>query len=214
MPKRLRGGIKMQNIHPLFVHFPIALLSIGLLCDILGSTLKKDSLHNSGWWCQVFGTVAIIVTITTGLLAERTVGHSDASHNIMETHKLFELIAVGFFAVLFIWRSICKTLLPQTLPLLIVYFITGAFAVGIMFYGAHLGGRLVYEFGIGGSVVPHSEGAGHRHNYDKATEFKAEHNHDTGVRDSINNTVSSPVDTALEKEKKIYIHKDGKEHTH
>lgn len=136
----------------------------------------------------------------------------------METHKLFELIAVGFFAVLFIWRSICKTLLPQTLPLLIVYFILGAFAVGIMFYGAHLGGRLVYEFGIGGSVVSHSEGAGHQHNhqhnYDKATEIEAEHNHDTGVRDSLKDTVSAPVDTASEKQKKIYIHKDGKEHTH
>ena len=208
----------MQNFHPLFVHFPIALLSIGLLCDILGSTLKKNSLHNSGWWCQVFGIVAITGAITTGLLAEGTVEHSDVSHNIMETHKLFELIAVGFFAVLFIWRSICKTLLPQTLPLLIVYFITGAFAVGIMFYGAHLGGRLVYEFGTGGSVVSHSEGVGHRnhhqHNHGKATEIEAEHNHGTGAQNSIKDTVSSSVDTASEKQKNIPIHKDGKEHTH
>lgn len=108
----------MQNIHPLFIHFPIALLSVGLLFDIVGSAFKNDSLRNSGWWCQVSGIVAIIGATITGLLAESTVGHGDASHSIMETHKILEFIAVGIFALLFIWRSIRKTHLPQTLPLL------------------------------------------------------------------------------------------------
>jgi uncharacterized membrane protein len=32
----------MQNIHPYFVHFPLALLAIGLLWDIFGVVLKKE----------------------------------------------------------------------------------------------------------------------------------------------------------------------------
>ena len=39
----------MQNIHPMFVHFPLALLSVGLLFDILGYLLKKQSLSSAGW---------------------------------------------------------------------------------------------------------------------------------------------------------------------
>jgi uncharacterized membrane protein len=210
----------MQNVHPYFVHFPIALLSVGVLCDLFGIIFKKDSLRNAGWWIQLFGTAAIVVTVITGLLAESTVGHSDTSHEIMETHKTLELVAVGIFALLFIWRSIQKTLLPSRnagLPLLIVYLIIGVSAIGIMFYGAHLGGRLVYEFGVGGSAVSQPEGAGHQHNHDKAIpplRDEAEHHHDTGTQSLVKDTISSPVDTVSGKQKRIHIHKDGKEHTH
>jgi len=199
----------MQNIHPYFVHFPIALLSIGLLYDLLGIIFKKDSLRNAGWWAQLFGTVAIAVTAVTGLLAESTVAHSDISHEIMETHKTLELIAVGIFVLLFIWRS--TRYRYAGLPLLIVYLIIGASAVGIMFYGAHLGGRLVYEFGVGSSAVAQPEGAGHQHSH---TESESEYHHEVGAQDSIKGTVSPPIDTALAKQKKVHIHRDGKEHIH
>lgn len=204
----------MQNIHPLFIHFPIALLSVGLLFDIVGSAFKNDSLRNSGWWCQVSGIVAIIGATITGLLAESTVGHGDASHSIMETHKILELIAVGIFALLFIWRSIRKTHLPQTLPLLIVYFVVGASAVSIMFFGSHLGGRLVYEFGVGGSAVQQPEDVEHQHNHGEVTEDEAEHNHEKHEHDITDEISPALDDTTKQQKKDVHIHNDGKIHEH
>ncbi|MCL5773526.1 MAG: DUF2231 domain-containing protein [Firmicutes bacterium] len=154
----------MQNIHPLFVHFPIALLSVALLCDLLGKACKKDSLNNAGWWLQFFGTIAIIATAITGLIASNTVKLSDEARDIMEDHETLELIAGGIFALLFIWRSISKTILPKKVPLLITYFVIGALGAGIMFYGAHLGGRMVYEFGAGGSAVQQYKNGDHDDN--------------------------------------------------
>jgi uncharacterized membrane protein len=143
----------MSNIHPYFVHFPIAILSVGLLWDLLGILLKKESFKNAGWWAQLFGTVAIVITGITGLIAANTVIHSGAANEIIETHETIGMIVSGVFILLFIWRSFLKTALPSHRLQQIVYLLIGGLAVLIMLYGAHLGGILVYEFGIGGSIV-------------------------------------------------------------
>jgi uncharacterized membrane protein len=150
----------MPNFHPQFVHFPIALFSAGLLCDLLGSVLKRESLRNAGWWCQVLGMAGIAGAIVTGLHAESTVVHDEASHGIMETHERLAFAAAGIFALLFVWRSCKKTLLPKRPLLWVIYFVVGAVALGVVFYTAHLGGRLVYEFGIG--VATQSGDAGYQ----------------------------------------------------
>lgn len=165
----------MQNIHPYFVHFPIAILTVGLLWDLLGIILKKESLTNAGWWAQLFGTAAIIMTIVTGLIAANAIPHNEASHEIMETHETIGLIVGGVFILLFIWRSILKTMLPSKNLHQSIYLAIGGLAVIAMLYGAHLGGKLVYEFGVGGSAVQQST---HQHN-----EANEEHEHE-GDHDS------------------------------
>lgn len=165
----------MQNIHPYFVHFPIAILSIGLLWDFLGIIMKKDSLLHAGWWAQLFGTLAIIAAVITGLIAENTVAHNDAVHSILETHETLGLVAAGVFASLFIWRSILRSALPVERILLVVYILLSAGAVVTMLTGAHLGGRMVYEFGVGGSAVQQPT---QLHQHDEANEeqeYEADH---------------------------------------
>ena len=167
----------MLNIHPYFVHFPIAILSVGLLWDLLGILLKKESLKNAGWWAQVFGVIAIIITVTTGLIAANSAAHSEAAHEIMETHETIGLIVAGAFILLLIWRIFLKTSLPSKRVYQTVYLAIGILAVVTMLYGAHLGGKLVYEFGVGGSAV---QQPAHAHQHNEANE---EHEHE-GDHDS------------------------------
>jgi uncharacterized membrane protein len=167
----------MQNIHPYFVHFPIAILSVGLLWDLLGILLNKESFKNAGWWAQVFGVIAIIITGITGLIAANSVAHSEAAHEIMETHETIGLTVAGVFILLLIWRSFLKTSLPLKKLYQTIYLAIGILAVVTMLYGAHLGGKLVYEFGVGGSAV---QQPAHVHQHNEANE---EHEHE-GDHDS------------------------------
>ncbi len=141
----------MQNIHPMFVHFPLALLSVGLLFDALGYFLKKQSLSYAGWWCFSLGVVSAIVTVFTGMQAHDTVSVGKEAHEIMEQHEHFQTYSTIVFVGLLIWRSITWKAVPR-LP--IVYFIVTAIAVAAILYGAHYGGRLVYEYGVGTAVQP------------------------------------------------------------
>jgi len=157
----------MLNPHPMFVHFPIALLSVGLLFDILGLLLKRASLKNAGWWCLIVGVAGAIGAATTGLLAEESVPHSDAVHSIMETHETVGLIAAGTFAALLLWRAFNRGRLPGKTALLRIYILAAVVGVGVMFYGGYLGGVMVFEHGVGGTAVTfkeeHDHGEGHNH---------------------------------------------------
>lgn len=154
----------MQNIHPMFVHFPIALLIFSVVCDILGRLFKKDSLENAGWWGLCLGILAIVLTATTGLLAASSVPHIEAAHELMENHEHLQLIAGAIFLILFIVRIVNKTRLPQRTIAFALYIVVALAGIGTMSFGAHLGGRLVYEFGVGTNIVKAEEHhAGHVH---------------------------------------------------
>lgn len=147
------------NPHPLVVHFTIALFFISVLCDVLGWLLKKESLHTVGGWNLIFGFFGAIVTVATGLLAERSVGHNDAAHAIMETHKTFGLILLSLMAALFLWRIFRRGQIPQ--KLLAVYLFIAVLGVGVMSMGAYYGGELVYTHGVGVRAIPKT--ADHEH---------------------------------------------------
>ena len=109
----------MLNLHPLFIHFPIALLTVGFLFDLIGVLLKKESLNNAGWWCQLAGIFGGAVAVGTGLWAESTVPHGGASHELMENHKILAIISFSILFVAFIWRAVNKSKLPESKQILV-----------------------------------------------------------------------------------------------
>ena len=141
----------LQNIHPVFVHFPLALLAAGILFDVLGYVLKKPSLSNAGWWCFALGVIAAIITVLTGLQAEETVSLSQEAHEVLESHEHFQIYSTVVLTGLLIWRSIKRGVLPNPS---VVYLVITAIAVGAILYGSHYGGQLVYQYGVGTSVQP------------------------------------------------------------
>src|SRR3989304_9236940 len=95
-------------IHPIMVHFTIALLSVGFLCDLLASITKNESLKSAAWWNLLFGFFAIIATALTGWLAARSTPHTEAAHEVIEIHEILGFTALGIFAVLLIWESLIR----------------------------------------------------------------------------------------------------------
>ena len=50
MAKGKPGGKRMKPVHPMLVHFPIALLVVSVLADFLAALGAGDSLRDAGWW--------------------------------------------------------------------------------------------------------------------------------------------------------------------
>jgi uncharacterized membrane protein len=61
--------IDTVHIHPMIVHFPIALLIVGFLFDILSLFIKKEFYSNAGFYLLILGTLGIIAAYFTGNLA-------------------------------------------------------------------------------------------------------------------------------------------------
>jgi len=201
----------MQNLHPALAHFPVALLLTGFLFDVLSTVLKKDSLRVSGWWCLLVGGLSLIAAIASGIYTENTVGHNDVSHTIMARHKQVEYMTVALFGILLVWRSLKQTMLPKTVIQLILYYAIGVFAVGTMVYGANLGGRLVYEYGVGVVAVPQVVSREHEHIHGD----DSDHHHTITPTNPGSGTVVESVQNPKPVQPgEIHIHSDGATHTH
>lgn len=92
-----------MNIHPIFVHFPIALLSMYAFFECL----RFKKLLNSPTWVAikaiflVLGTLSALAALQTGETAEQILGRSD----LIQMHSLWASIATyifGFLALIYI----------------------------------------------------------------------------------------------------------------
>ncbi|MDH5681710.1 MAG: DUF2231 domain-containing protein [Spirochaetota bacterium] len=193
----------MQNIHPAFVHYPIALLSVVLLFELLGRILKKDSILNASWGCQILGTISLIVTLITGWLAESDVPHNLASHELLEDHKGAQLIVTGIFLVLLIWKALQKDRFKNSAGLFIVFIFLYGSAVSGMLYGAHLGGKLVYEHGVGTWLTK-----------EKGNEKIHDHASHKKLKKLKQRKSASGDKDVKEKNSPTHLHGDGSEHKH
>src|SRR5438477_12468116 len=54
-------------LHPIFVHFTIALTSASFVFDLVATLLDRPSLAAAGWWTLVASSVATLGTIATGV---------------------------------------------------------------------------------------------------------------------------------------------------
>ncbi|MEO6890718.1 MAG: DUF2231 domain-containing protein [Ktedonobacteraceae bacterium] len=167
--------IRLVEIHPILVHFPIALLIVAVLLDFLALFLRRAHLVEAATWCLGFGALGLLAAELSGNLVEDHVNRALAG-NLLEMHKTFALITVFTFITLFvlriIWlaphilsalrpampaavrleRSLLAVLpvLGKTSPLLIGLYLVASLA-GLVFLSitGFLGGSMVYDHGVG-----------------------------------------------------------------
>lgn len=115
-------------LHPMAIHFPIAILLFSVLMDILGAATRRPSLKMAGAYSLIAGLIAGTTAILTGFLSANAVKEERAALlnellntgtagaaappfldellQVLESHMMMALIALGIFGVLLIWRII------------------------------------------------------------------------------------------------------------
>jgi len=93
------------NLHPLFVHFTVALLLVATLFHLLAWV---DGARRTQWltvarWNLWLGAAATVGTALTGLYAFHTVAHDAPSHAAMTDHRNWAVATLLLFFVLTAW---------------------------------------------------------------------------------------------------------------
>ncbi|MDE1900594.1 MAG: DUF2231 domain-containing protein [Alphaproteobacteria bacterium] len=156
------NNIIVPNWHPLFVHFPIALLvaAAGLLAAAFfwKEGAVRSKLYQSGLINLWLGTVGAGAAIATGLYASLTVQHDELGHMAITRHMHWALLTLALSlltaAVAIRFRRKDR---PTTLMLALA--LLCAAAVGVTGY---LGGENVFRHGIGVMRLP---GAAEHHHH-------------------------------------------------
>ena len=138
----------MESVHPMVVHFPIALLLAAVGLDLAALGLKRPGLHRVALWNLALGTLGAGLAVATGLQAEDVAKHSFEIWQVIALHKRLGISTLILGLMTVSWRLAKRDRLTsraRILTTLAMLAMTMTLA-----YGAYLGGRLVYEFGVGG----------------------------------------------------------------
>jgi len=139
----------METLHPVFVHFPIALLLAALFIETLALVLQRPAWHRLSLWNLGLGTLGAVAAVLTGRQAMAAAKHSMEIFRIMELHERLGYGVLALMVLIAGCRLLTRDRISRKMRWLL--WLVFAAACGVMAFGAHLGGRMVYEFGVGGS---------------------------------------------------------------
>ena len=138
----------IEHLHPLVVHFPIALLLTAVAIEGLALILKRQALHRVALWNLCLGTLGAAVAVFTGLEAAETAKHSFEIWQVMALHQRLGIATLILGLMASGLRLFTRDRLSARVRLF-AFALMLAMASTVAF-GGYLGGRLVYEFGVGG----------------------------------------------------------------
>lgn len=138
------------NVHPLVVHFPIALVIAAALADALALAVRRRAFRVAAAALYVAAAAGALAAYLTGDAAEETVEVAGAAVGALNAHAdwagytvwvlgLYGLLRLGAAA----WDR--RNRLALHLPLAVI----GLGAVFLVWQTAERGARLVFEYGVG-----------------------------------------------------------------
>lgn len=118
------------HLHPIIVHFPIALFISAMGLEVLGLVFKKEILRKAAWVNYVLGVIGAFFAVLSAWIE-----NEEIKHPVFYTHRALGYWTLGIsFIGLFFRRY------------RILFLIAAAALVAA---AGWYGGRLVYEYGVG-----------------------------------------------------------------
>lgn len=175
-------GYDAPRWHALLNDLPAALLIVAVLFDLAAAARKRESLSWAGIWTLWAGVIGGWAAVIAGELAEESLDHGTAVHEIMEKHENIALITMSVFTIVLIWKMARRFQMP-TQELAITRFLSVIGLAGLVWTGV-LGGRLMFDHAAG---IPtptlqteiRNRVAGHEHAPGEEHEMSADSTADT-----------------------------------
>ncbi|KYC35293.1 hypothetical protein WA1_09065 [Scytonema hofmannii PCC 7110] len=135
-----------DTMHPIVVHFVIAMVLFAFLCDVVGYFTRNHRLFEVSWWNMFFATISIFVAIIFGQFEAGLAEPYNAARPILNIHTIIGWSLSGILAVITAWRYVIRARTPYKVP---IYYLAAALLltvlVGIQVY---FGDELVWVYGL------------------------------------------------------------------
>jgi uncharacterized membrane protein len=137
-----------SHLHPMLVHFPIAIITVGFLFDLLSLIVKNNSwMPKAGYWLEVIGMISTVLAFGTGYYF--TSPMEGEAGLMRDKHELFATITLVSIILATLFRIVAAYLNKETIG--VKYISLGLFFISFIFVSitGFLGGTLVIEYMIG-----------------------------------------------------------------
>lgn len=139
--KGFDARITFGHLHPLVIHFPIALLLVGALVEVIAIIRRKSSWETVRWFL-LLGAGGSLFAVATGLVDAGVEGYSDFA---VSFHRNIGITVASCATV----SAVCYTIAQRTgnRRLLWIARLLLFAAAGLVAVSGHSGGELVYGEG-------------------------------------------------------------------
>lgn len=150
MKRILQGQPIRQPLHVLLVHLPIGLLVLGFIVECVNLP-KAGGVETSGTLARLslyligVGLIGMIVASIPGLVDYASIRGDSPSKRTGRMHLWCNAISFGLFVLVFF----LKYNSPDKMGGPLIPFFLSVFGIGFLAYAGFLGGKMVYEEGVG-----------------------------------------------------------------
>ncbi|NJL23170.1 MAG: DUF2231 domain-containing protein [Leptolyngbyaceae cyanobacterium SM1_3_5] len=135
-----------DTIHPIVVHFVIAMVLFAVCCDVVGFFTKNARLYEVGWWNLVFATISIFIAVIFGQLEAGLAEPYRASISVLNLHTILGWSLSGILAGVTGWRYVIRSQNKPRLP--IPYLAFSVLLLVLVLVQTYLGDLLVWVYGL------------------------------------------------------------------
>jgi uncharacterized membrane protein len=139
------------RLHPVMVHFAIALFMIAVLLDVTAVVTSRRDFHRAAWLNLVVAAVAAVAAVASGMTAETGLKPTHAAHQTLDLHKLLAFASLGGILLLFAWRYVLRGQFPQRG--VVLYLAVSLASAGAIGGAGYYGGEMVYRHGAGVRMI-------------------------------------------------------------
>lgn len=147
----------IPNLHPIIVHFPIALIVAAVVSDVVVLTLRREA-DGAVSWLYTAGTAGLVAAYLTGRAAADAVLIPAAAQTIQTDHADWALVTLILFLALTTVRLLLLRLgRPGRNVVRSMSVVAGLVGFGLITIVGDLGGRMVFGHGVGVATLPQLE---------------------------------------------------------
>ena len=138
------GTLPEIHLHPMLIHFPIALFFSSLIFETISLIVRKDQYHHTAFSLFVFAIICTPVALVTGF---REAQELHLKHHVLDIHQAFAyatfISSVWGLSILWYVRKKSQQAFRK---LFFIFLLIIAACVSVTAYN---GGRMVYEYAVG-----------------------------------------------------------------
>ncbi len=137
----------LHLIHPALVHFAVAFLIAGAVCECWGLAARRESVVEWGSRVLLFGLGSSLLAVVSGYLAANTAEFPMSAQDLLVAHERTGLVLLAAVLISQFWKAWTGGKIQGGGRWFYMFLLL--LVVALTIYSALLGGRMVYGHGVG-----------------------------------------------------------------
>lgn len=133
-------------IHPIIVHFVIAMVFFSFFCDVVGYLTRNHRLFEVSFWNMFVAAIAIFLAVIFGQIEAGFAGAYEASQPTLNFHTLLGWSLSAILVTITAWRFVIRARNPRSVPP--AYLGVATFLICLVSLQVYLGSKLFWVYGF------------------------------------------------------------------